>query len=470
MAVRAFNGSSDLINTATGGLAAGTFGTQAVIVKRVATGAWHTFLALHNSGGSALTQFAYQNTDLAAWWIDGITVTGPSAIVTSDWGLVVVRKASGTATPRFSLYNFTAQTWTHANASGSRPNWSAPGASGTVRVEWQGFDRLNGRLAVRAAWNSLPWNANAGGDNALESAGLETSLQAWVDASPDALWAFNQASTATPVEDLTGGGADQTSISGTAVVTDDDPPGFAFESGGIAVGRVTGTGTARVLTASKVMAISRVVAIGSARAFGSAKTRALGRITETGQPRALDGDKARELGRVTEVGTARAFGAAKARQVGRITATGTVRSFTLEGDTSIGRVIGTGVVRPLTAGKMIQLGRVTETGDVRQLVRVLTFGRVVEGGTVRTLTSAKVKPFARVSEMGAVRGLLANQVTVIVTAQGRYVPVATAAGRLALVAAAAGLHDPVASAAGRLAVVAIVAGLHDLIVDVEGTL
>lgn len=229
MAVRAFNGSSDLINTATGALATGTFGTQAVIVKRGGTGNWHTFLALHNSGGSALTQFAYQDGNLTAWWIDGVTVTGPAAISTADWGLLVVRKATSTATPRFSLYNFSTDTWVHANASGTRPNWPAPGTGGTVRVEWEGFDRLNGRLAARAAWNSLPWAADASGDAALEAAGLEVSAANWLAASPSAMWLFNQAAVTDPVLDETGNGADQTSRTGTTVVNGDDPPGFSFD-------------------------------------------------------------------------------------------------------------------------------------------------------------------------------------------------------------------------------------------------
>lgn len=227
MTVRAFI-TSDILNCSIGGLTAGVFGTQAAIVKRAATGAWTTFMAYHNSGGSALTQFGYNNTNQAAIWIDGTTVTGPAALATTDWGLIVVRKVTGTATPRFSIYNFTSAAWTHANASGTLPNWVAPGAGATVRAEWESFDRLNGRIAVRAAWNSVPWTSDASGDTAIQSAGLHTSLQNWVNATPSALWAFNQASVGTAVTDLTGGGANQSSITGTTAVNGDDPPGFSF--------------------------------------------------------------------------------------------------------------------------------------------------------------------------------------------------------------------------------------------------
>lgn len=229
MAVRAFTVAHNL-DCAVGTLT-GTFGTYACIIKRGATGAWHTFMALHNAAGStALNQFAYSPADVIIWWIDGITVTGPAAIGTADWSLLVARKATGTATPRFSLYNFTTDTWVHANASGARPNWSATG--GLIRFNWQGGDNFVGRIAVRAGWNSLPWAASTAGDSALESAGLEVSAANWLAASPSAFWLFNQAAVTTPVADETGGGADQTSRTGTTVITDDDPPGFSFSLAG----------------------------------------------------------------------------------------------------------------------------------------------------------------------------------------------------------------------------------------------
>jgi hypothetical protein len=276
VAVRNFDGVDDVLDCATGALATSTFGTQAILVKRNGTGNWHTFLAMHNSGGSAVNQFAYDSSNNAVWWIDGVTVSGPAAVATSAWGLVVVRKATGTSTPRFSVYDFGTSTWTHANASGTRPNWAAPGASGTVRFRWETFDLLNARVAVRAAWNTVKWNANPGGDSALESAGLHTSLQAWHDATPDAGWVFNQASTGTAVTDWTGGGADQTSITGTNVITDDDPPGFNFSLGG---GGATATPTAVVSTVALPQATPSVADTAAPDAI--AATAALPQATPT---------------------------------------------------------------------------------------------------------------------------------------------------------------------------------------------
>jgi hypothetical protein len=67
-------------------------------------------------------------------------------------------------------------------------------------------------------------------DAAIEA--LSVGLQAMLDAEPLGLWAFNQDAVTTAVDDLTENGADQTARTGTAVITDDDPPEFDFELGG----------------------------------------------------------------------------------------------------------------------------------------------------------------------------------------------------------------------------------------------
>src|SRR5690606_8215478 len=97
-------------------------------------------------------------------------------------------------------------------------------ANGQVRrSDEAGELHFRGLIAVQAVWaNRVPFANNT----AVQDAGLHQSLDAWFDAEPDALWAFNQESVTDPVNDLTGNGADQTARTGTAVVTNDDPPGF----------------------------------------------------------------------------------------------------------------------------------------------------------------------------------------------------------------------------------------------------
>jgi hypothetical protein len=195
----------------------------------------HAFGHLHNSGGSFLgSPLNVDGANVLQMWSTG--GSNSSFTVTSGvWYLAFSRKATGTATPRFSLLNMGTGVWTHGDGGAAIGNWTAPGTSGTLRFNFQNSDDwFNGRIAVRAGWsNSLPYSADTTGDAAIEAAGLEDSLQAWVDAAPSALWAFNQAAVTTAVEDLsTTGTADEVSRVGTAVVTTDDPPGFSFSLGG----------------------------------------------------------------------------------------------------------------------------------------------------------------------------------------------------------------------------------------------
>src|SRR5690606_24636304 len=141
----------------------------------------------------------------------------------NQWVLLVARKASGSVPVTYSLYRINQGQWTHASTS-DFVHSTSPGANGQVRrSDDAGEQHFRGLIAVQAVWaNQVPFANNT----ALQDAGLHQSLDAWFDAEPDALWAFNQESVTDPVNDLTGNGADQIARTGTAVVTNDDPPGF----------------------------------------------------------------------------------------------------------------------------------------------------------------------------------------------------------------------------------------------------
>ena len=231
-AVREFDGTDDDIHTGVGGLSGFTHGTVAAIAKRASgsSGA-QTIFATHNSGGTGQLQFVFNAGNLG-WWGEnsGEFLQTTHVADTEVWYLVVVRKASGNATPRYSVYDYSSDTWSHGNFTGDIVDSTAPGAGGTIRFSYGGIgERLEGRIAARAAWsNDLPWAANGTGDTQIEAAGLETSIDNWSAVSPDALWAFNQAAVGDGVSDLTGNGADETSVTGTTVITNDIPSGFSF--------------------------------------------------------------------------------------------------------------------------------------------------------------------------------------------------------------------------------------------------
>jgi hypothetical protein len=234
VSVREFDGTDDEVITASGGLSAMTFGTVAVLFKITTMGSSaHVLFSPHNSGGTCLGYVGVSElTGGRPEWFDGgsLAPNGANGSAPEDvWHLLVVRKVTGSAAPRFSIYNLDTGTWTHTAGSTAVADWTAPGGSGTIKMSFQSsVARLNGRMAVRAAWaNSLPWTADAAGDVALEAAGLQDTLQAWVDAAPSALWPYNQVNVADGLLDIIGA-ADESSRVGTVTVTGDNPPGFSF--------------------------------------------------------------------------------------------------------------------------------------------------------------------------------------------------------------------------------------------------
>jgi hypothetical protein len=105
----------------------------------------------------------------------------------------------------------------------------------------------------------------------------------WLAGNPAAAWQFNQASTSDSVTDLTGGGADQTGISGTTVVT--DPVGWTYHTGtptvvpdGIAV--PVGLGSPALAQALTLTPDGIAVPV----AFGSPTLTWSGAVTPTGIP------------------------------------------------------------------------------------------------------------------------------------------------------------------------------------------
>jgi hypothetical protein len=225
-AVRDFEFSSgDYVNNDTGSLLGMTSGTVAFIIKPESAGAeYNDIFSPHDSGGNFLGTVGVEDTSGDVMWSDGMASTGPT-LSSGNWYLVVARKEVGDGvSPEFSVYQY-GSGWSHSTGS-ARDAWTAPGVSGTIRTSYQNSDAfIDGLIAVRAAWsNSIPWSSNS----EVEAAGLEDSLQAWIDVSPDALWPFNQSDVADGVDDIIGA-ANEDTRSGTTVVTGDIPTDFTFQ-------------------------------------------------------------------------------------------------------------------------------------------------------------------------------------------------------------------------------------------------
>lgn len=176
------------------------------------------------------------------WMVQGMTASGVWAILCDSgvlfmendftsggpshgtgWCWYVATKASGTVTPRWHMHDLTAGTaWTHANASGTVANNTGPITAIRVGASAAGTaaQTFRGRIAATAVWGSVLTDLQV-------EAACTTAASDLAAASPAWGVLLNQASTATAVTDFTGGGGNQSALSGTAVDAD-EPPGWSY--------------------------------------------------------------------------------------------------------------------------------------------------------------------------------------------------------------------------------------------------
>lgn len=206
--VRTFDGANDEITLSLGatGFAFGP-GTVLGLVTVEAGGTMAVFSAGATNAVSYMLQV--DSTTLGVILrLNGVATNGSDIIVSNQWYLVGATKATGTVTPRLHIYDCTAGTWTHENASGTAANSSTPITRSQIGTTPQGGADFDGSMQLVAVWNSV---LNDAAFDAL------TSLQAIISAAPAGLWILDQASTATAVTDYTGNGANQSALIGTTV-------------------------------------------------------------------------------------------------------------------------------------------------------------------------------------------------------------------------------------------------------------
>lgn len=114
-------------------------------------------------------------------------------------------------------------TWSHADYGTSADSPNIPITTFRVGRHFSTSGALNADMAAMAIVGA-EWS-----DSDFETGGLETGLAEWVTligSDPAVLWGFGQSSVSDPVTDLTGGGGDQSAISGTSIGS--DPAGFDY--------------------------------------------------------------------------------------------------------------------------------------------------------------------------------------------------------------------------------------------------
>lgn len=220
MAVREFlSASSGEIVLGGDGAALTDWGMMVVCRPLVLT-SFRSWIAA-GAGAADLGAIYYDATSEITWGSASADLaTQAFTVTTTDWLLVGARKAAGTTAPRFSIKNLTtgaAATHADATASGAdvAGNWNV--------TRFGDFNAGGGQADIRIATAGVfdtPWSD-------AQFAAL-TGTAGMAALSPDRLWDFNQASTATPVKNVLTGLDDQSSIVATSVITTDDPPNWTM--------------------------------------------------------------------------------------------------------------------------------------------------------------------------------------------------------------------------------------------------
>lgn len=219
MAVREFDGVNDRIvtdNGIIGQLANGAF-TLLCVAKPASTTGTESMVSVVN--GSNWVAALQRDSTALGFSDDDDFRTGLGGTVNTAWQILAVTLSAPGGTPRFHRKQLGSGAWGHGNGGGTVAGNTISAATcefgSTNNGSFSSF--WDGRMAVAAIFGE------ALSDGALESLQATPATQTIYDLGPLALWDFNQASTATDVVDLMGNGADQTAITGTAVITGDDP-------------------------------------------------------------------------------------------------------------------------------------------------------------------------------------------------------------------------------------------------------
>jgi hypothetical protein len=189
-------------------LASNISGAPCTILFGGASAAVRMVFRIGNSAGST-ANLSVTNASIAS--------ESTTAVTASDgWVLVSVAKATGTAVPRMGKFVYSSGTWTFSNG-GAGLAYGSGGDNLQIGAAF-GTRFFDGDLAAVAAFSREL------SDSQLAS--LAFSLDAWLSAGPAGMWVLDQASTGMPVLDWTGGGANQSTITGTSVATASPPIGY----------------------------------------------------------------------------------------------------------------------------------------------------------------------------------------------------------------------------------------------------
>jgi hypothetical protein len=230
---RRFTPTTDEITCSPGAIAS-VDGGPATVVALWQPGSVHTgqVLVAANAGGyETFGMLAVNDGHLYA------TVGGSFSELgtyTAAWRIDAWTKAAGSAAVRHHATVWGSGSWSHTDHAAMGDTSTVPITTVHIGLGLGGIYPYDGDLAALAVSDQV-WS-----DGDIET--LTGGLAAWLalcQGTNAALWAFGQATVAEPLTDVTGGGADQVTISGTSVVA--DPPDWSYALIESAEATLTGT-------------------------------------------------------------------------------------------------------------------------------------------------------------------------------------------------------------------------------------
>lgn len=209
------NSASTTVDTAIGGNAT-SYGTLAALIYIPTLGSQrHTVIVCMDGSSNSEHALIIQGTaGTVSGAYNGVQTSGGPNITAAAWWLIAATKATGATTPRMHAKNISTNgAWSHTNVSSGTEDNGSTATQIKFGSDHGGGEPLNGDLAIAGAW------AGTALSDALVEALDALTVSRWLSLTPTGLWLFDQSLTTQAVADLTGGGANQTATSGTAVST-----------------------------------------------------------------------------------------------------------------------------------------------------------------------------------------------------------------------------------------------------------
>lgn len=402
---RTFSG-TDKIETAIGSLVGINMAplTLVAIVRRNANGAWHAPISIETSANSSRVSMEFSDTNTIQLIFGSSNKDTTVPISSADgWVLAAVSKAGGSSVPRGHKYVYSTKTWTHTDAAAASGGDSTDLTGGKVKFgQWQNTDVLNGDMAVAIAYKRVLTDA--------EVEMLPHSLPAILWTAPSGLWLFDQAATTTNIIDLTGNGANQTTLTGTSVASSSQAfrrgsgiwVNDEFTSAGpitVAVNQTTETDTSQAINRIKSKLLGQNTETDTAQSITRQKIKVIGIVSETDTSQPIARIKTKTLGINSETNTAQALTRRKTKLLGLNTETDTALTVTPAAPNIISFAEETDSALAISRIKSKIIGQASETDSAISLAATTPVETASEVDTALTIVKIKSKVIGQASEV-----------------------------------------------------------------------